>query len=394
MSSPAYESREDEYWYNVSPQDELPLAGQIDLNIDLQSISEFFIKLSGADDEFMAKKIISDVLLDNPLIFNHSRQFLGLSDKRAYLDLSYIASRTKHPTQATSLSGCHPWTLTRHPMAFFLRLLSGSKGKQVQIAAADMIASYLIRQGLFNAASGFSGMAADLMELVYTRLIAPKEFQQRAAKRRGHGCEAALASVLEQCGVDLIPEHKAENPMGANDPHLNLETMTVCAREVGVTHAFDMIIQSDSRVFVAIQSLIHTSDPGQYGVDKSNETVQIKEKIQHWNQHQHQHNATVELWGLVDGVGFSENKPDTINKLLKQFDHFIQIRTLYKAPLRLHLLGQITVRGIQFTDYYDKEDVSSIKKLYVPNDINVINAGEKIPNDWTPIQCGEAQIFL
>jgi len=30
MSSLAYESKENEYWYNVSPQDELPLAGQWD----------------------------------------------------------------------------------------------------------------------------------------------------------------------------------------------------------------------------------------------------------------------------------------------------------------------------------------------------------------------------
>jgi len=393
MSSPAYESKEDEYWYNVSPQDELPLAGQIDLDVDLKSISEFFLILAGAGDETTARKIISETLLDNPLIFSHCRQFLGLSDKRAYLELSYLASRTQHPTQATSLSGCHPWTLTRHPMAFFLRLLRGSKGKQVQIATADMIATYLIRQGLYQAAIGFSGMSENLMELVYTRLIVPKEYQQRAAKRRGHGCEAALASVLEQCGVDLLPKNKAANPMGANDPHLNLETMTISARQVGVTNSFDMVIQSDSRVFVAIQSLIHTSDPGQYGVDKSNETVLIAEKIRKWNA-LHEPEATVELWGLVDGVGFSENKADTINKLLKQFDHFIQLRTLYKAPLRLHVLGQIRVKSIRFTEYYEQEDVAAIKSLYIPNDINILSAFDEIPNDWTPIHCGEAQIFL
>ncbi len=278
-------------------------------------------------------------------------------------------------------------------MAFFLRLLSGSQGKQVQIATADMIATYLIQQGLYQAARGFSGLSENLMELIYTRLIVPKEYQQRAAKRRGHGCEAALATVLEQCGVDLLPKNKAANPMGANDPHLNLETMTVSARQVGVTHAFDMVIQSDSRVFVAIQSLIHTSDPGQYGVDKSNETVLIAEKIRKWNA-LHESEGAIELWGLVDGVGFSENKADTINKLLKQFDHFIQLRTLYKAPLRLHVLGQIRVKGVRFTDYYEQEDVSAIKSLYIQNDVNVLSAFDKIPNDWTPIHCGEAQIFL
>ena len=34
---------------------------------------------------------------------------------------------------------------------------------------------------------------------------------------------------------------------------------------------FDLLILKTNSVKVAIQSLIHTSDPGQYGVDKSNE---------------------------------------------------------------------------------------------------------------------------
>ncbi len=385
MPSPAYESKEDEYWYNVSPQDDLPLAGQVDLDIDLKSVSEFFLRLSAATDESSAKRIILENLVSNPLIFSYGRQFLGLSDKRAYLDLSYLASRTPHPTQPTSLSGCHPWTLTRHPMAFFLRLLSGSQGKQVQIATADMIATYLIQQGLYQAAQGFSGMSQALMELVYTRLIAPKEYQQKAAKRRGHGCEAALATVLEKSGVDILPQNKATNPMGASDPHLNLETMTVSDRQAGTTHAFDMLILSRGRVRVAIQSLIHTSDPGQYGVDKSNETVAIAQKIRKWNI-EHKSKMPVELWGLLDGVGFSENKSDTINKLLREFDYFIQLRTLYKAPLRLHLLGLMTVKGIRFSEYYDTEDISAIRERYIPNDVEVIADVARIPSDWVPIQ--------
>ncbi|WP_225073594.1 hypothetical protein [Desulfuromonas sp. CSMB_57] len=393
MPSPAYASKEDEYWYNVSPQDDLPLAGQIDLEIDLKSISVFFLKLAGAANVTSAKKIIRECLIDNPVIFSHARQFLGLSDKRAYLDLSYIASRTPHPTQATSISGCHPWTLSRHPMAFFLRLLSGSQGKPVQISTADMIAAYMIEQGLYEAARGFSGMSENLMQLVYTRLISPKEYQQKAAKRRGHGCEAALAEVLEQCGIDMIPKNKAANPMGANDPHLNLETMTVSERQAGTTHAFDMIILSDKRVIVAIQSLIHTSDPGQYGVDKSNETVSIAGKIKKWNT-QNKEKTNVELWGLVDGVGFSENKSDTINKLLKQFNNFVQIKTLYKAPLRLHLLGQIKIKGIFFSDYYDTEDIDAIKNIYVPKDVKVITAKDETLSSWKSIRCGEAVIYI
>jgi hypothetical protein len=260
------------------------LAGQVELDIDLKSLATFFLKLSGEASADSAIGAVAASLIDSAQIFEHARQFLGLSDKRAYLDLSYLASRTVHPKKDTSLCGCQPWTLKRHPMEFFLSLLRGSHGKEVQIASAEMIATYLVEHGLYEAAKGFSGMSESLMKLVYTQLIIPKEYQQKAAKRRGHGSEAALATVLVHCGVRIIPENKATNPMGASDPHLNLDTMELSDRQVGVTHAFDMLILDKTRVSVAIQSLIHTSDPGQYGVDKSNETVLIAEKGRSWNR--------------------------------------------------------------------------------------------------------------
>ncbi|MFH1108655.1 MAG: hypothetical protein V1790_05590 [Planctomycetota bacterium] len=394
MPSPAYETHEDEYWYNVSPQDDLPLAGSVDLDIDLQALSQFFVSLSALPDIGAASEHIRAALIANPILFSYARQFVGLSDKRAYLDLSYLASRTAHPTQSNSLSGCHPWTLSRHPMAFFLRLLSGSKGRQVQIATADMVACYLVRQGLYDAAKGFAGMSEALMELVYTRLIAPKEYQQKAAKRRGHGCEAALAAVLETSGVSLLPPNKATNPMGASDPHLNLDTMSVTTRSAGSTHAFDMLIMNRTqRLAVAIQSLIHSSDPGQYGVDKSNETVAIANKIAQWNASRPS-DVPVELWGLVDGVGFSENKPDTINKLLRHFHHFVQIRTLYKAPLRLHHLGHVCIRAVSFSNYYDPEDIASIRRLYVPPNVAIIASADDLTGPITSIPCGEGVVYL
>lgn len=393
MPKSAFESMENEYWYNVSPQDDLPLAGQIDMDCELQSMTAFFRELAQIDNIEEAKLAIANALINDQELFKKCRQFVGLSDKRAYLDLSYLASRVAHPSQDTSLSGCQPWTLSRHPMNFFLGMLRGTKGIKVQQQAALLIAEYLIGQGLFDAAQGFANMSADLTELVYIRLIAPKEFQQRAAKRRGHGCEAALAYVLEKCGVDLIPENKSDNPMGAKDPHLNLKTMDIADREAGVTHAFDMLIKNKDEITIAIQALIHTSDPGQYGVDKSNETVQIKHEITQWNANNKNKNP-VELWGLVDGVGFSENKPDTINKLLYHFDHFIQLRTLYKAPLKLHSMGAINVRAIQFSDYYDKEDIECIRDLYVPAGVKVLQIYSEANSDWSEIKCGEAIVYI
>jgi hypothetical protein len=390
MPLEAYNTVEEEYWYNVSPQDELPLAGIVDLEIDLKKIALLFVKLSEANTSEEAQSLLYHEILKNPIIFSYARQFLGISDKRAYLDLSYIASRTKHPFKDTSISGCQPWSLSRHPIQFFLRLLSGSQGKQVQQTTAEMFSKYLIDKNLYLTAKGFSNITETIMELIYTRLIVPKEYQQKAAKRRGHGCEAALASVLKQTGVSIIPENKDTDPMGSNDPHINLNTMELTTRS-DTTHAFDIIITHNNNPFIVIQSLIHTSDPGQFGVDKSNETVQIYSEIKKWNTN---HNNKVFLWGLFDGVGYSENKPDTINKLLRNVDYFLQIKTLYKAPLYLHKLGIIKVKGIKFSDYYDNDDIKKIQDLYIPNDVPIIYNKNEEPKGLKKIECGEAIVYL
>jgi len=391
MPLDAYNTVEEEYWYNVSPQDKLPLAGVIDLEIDLKKVALLFIKLSEVNTPEKARLLLYEEIIKNPIIFSYVRQFLGISDKRAYLDLSYIASRTKHPFQNTSISGCQPWTLSRHPIPFFLRLLSGSQGKQVQQITADMLAKYLIDQGLYITAKGFSNINETIMELIYTRLIVPKEYQQKAAKRRGHGCEADLARVLKQICVNIIPENKDIDPMGSNDPHINLNTMKFSNRSIGITHAFDIVIVKNEKPLILIQSLIHTSDPGQFGVDKSNETVQIYKEINKWNKSK---DEKVYLWGLFDGVGYSENKTDTINKLLNSVDHFLQIKTLYKAPLYLHKLGIIKIKSIKFSEYYDNEDIEKIRELYVSKDINIINKGKDETKYNKKVECGEATIYM
>jgi hypothetical protein len=93
-------------------------------------------------------------------------------------------------------------------------------------------------------------------------------------------------------------------------------------------------------------------------------------------------------------VGFSENKTDTINKILKHVDYFVQIRTLYKAPLRLHTLGLTNVKAIKFSEYYDSEDVNAIKKLYVPPEVKVLGKSERVQNASRFIPCGEAIVYL
>ncbi|QDT34022.1 hypothetical protein [Thalassoglobus polymorphus] len=391
MTSSAYATPEDEYWYNVSTQEELPIAGEIDLSVDLESLESFFRGLAEQTTESAAIAFVASRLRQDSDLFDNIRQFLGVSNKRAYLELSYLASRTPHPTQDSGLCGCYPWTLARHPMTFFTRLLNGRQGKEVASVASTMIATYLLGKGLQQAAVGFSVAKRSLMELIFERLIAPKEIQQKAAKRRGHGCEAALARVASETGAEIVPDNRATNPMGANDPHIDLDTMEFNDRVAGHTHAFDLVITQQNKPRILCQSLIHTSDPGQYGVDKSNETVAIKQRVKAWNDAHPE--RPIELWGLVDGVGFSENKPDTINKLIHNFDHFIQLKTLYKLPLRLHLMGLLQIQAVNFSDFYSAEDVIAIKAAYVADGIQVLHGADS-PAQLKSVLAGEAAVLV
>lgn len=364
---------QEEYWYFVSPQEDLPLAGDIEVDMNLPRIIEFFTEMSKLDT-LSLREGLSEYLQKAPALFHDIRQFLGLSDKRAYLDLSYIASRTPHPKAETSLCGCHPWTLARHPLEFFVSLLHPNKPTEVRNAAGMMLADYLLKHGLETAAPSFAEMSEDVLKLLYLRLISPKEYQQRAAKRRGHGCEAALARILIEIGLPIVPVDKHSNPMGARDPNVDLKTMAVVARTAGKTHSFDTVVTLNGAPRILVQSLIHTSDPGQYGVNKSDETVEIANAVVTWTKANPA--APIELWGLLDGVGFCENKPQTLNKLLANAHYFMQLRTLFKAGLRAHELGLADIKGILFDNDIEVNVIDFMAETYLPKGVSILSANQ------------------
>ncbi|TBG27779.1 hypothetical protein ELG79_22085 [Rhizobium leguminosarum] len=384
---------QEEYWFFVSPQEELPLAGSVEVDMDLPRIMHFFAEM-GALDASALRRGLADYLLKAPSMFHDIRQFLGLSDKRAYLDLSYIASRTPHPTSNTSLCGCQPWTLARHPLEFFVSLLHPAKPMEVRRSAALMLSDYLMKHGLETAAPSFADMSEDTLRLLYLRLISPKEYQQRAAKRRGHGCEAALAKILVEIGLPTIPEDKASNPMGARDPNVDLNSMTITARTAGTTYSFDTVIADGGLPRILVQSLIHTSDPGQYGVNKSDETVAVAREVAAWTKNNPE--RPVELWGLLDGVGFSENKPQTLNKLLSNVGHFVQLRTLFKAGLRAHELGLTVVDGIVFEDGLGADAIDFMAHSYVPKGVPVLSKSriDSLQRKTKIIKAGAASLVI
>ena len=145
--------------------------------------------------------------------------------------------------------------------------------------------------------------------------------------------------------------------------------MTVVPRDTSNLYcfSFDLIVKDDNgNIRILVQSLIHSSDPGQYGVNKSDETKTIKKFIEEYNLNKTQ-DEKVYLLGCVDGVGFSENPNGTIVKLLDSFDDFFQMNTLFKIPLFLQKIGLINnIRGIAFDlDYFEQVGIDHFTNQYL-----------------------------
>ena len=227
------------------------------------------------------------------------------------------------------------------------------------------------------------------LKIIYKNLILPKEIQQKEAKLRGHGAEKELAEVINALGCKFIPNQRHINPMSEQDPNVNKRTFKVQEKIMGDTWSFDLILKNKNFNFGFVQSLIHTSDPGQYGVNKSNETVSIKKGINKYNK---ENKNKIYLIGLVDGVGFSENKKDTINKMIEEFDFFVQIKTLYKIGLFLHKLKLVKLKGIIFGKQYEKKYRDAMFKKYGSSDIKILT-DEKIKNEKV-IKCGLADLVI
>lgn len=236
-------------------------------------------------------------------------------------------------------------------------------------------------------------MSKDTLLKLVTHLIFPKEIQQKEAKRRGHGAEQALAKLLNELSVGFLPSDRHSDPMKSQDPNVSRLNFSEAKKEKGKTWSFDVIAKDAQGIpSFFVQSLIHTSDPGQYGVNKSDETILVKEDLNKFNLASKQ---DYELWGFVDGFGFSENKKDTIDKMLNVFDCFIQMNSLYKAGLRLHSKGVCKIKAIEFDDtFYSDEDIKSLSKKYVSNDILILNSRRSENNNMKAIVAGKATLFI
>ena len=382
------ETVQTEFWFHVANQDEIPIFGTVDKSLDIPLLLEILSKLPSTEQGQVG--YIHTIIQNNPETVDILRTLVGVSDKRMYLELSYLFAKTKYEaSDAVNLLGKSLYELDRHPLSYFKALIH-SKDTKLATKSAEIIAKYLVERQLVDILLVLKTIKQSEIETIIEKLILPKEIQQAEAKRRGHGAEHSLALVLHQLGVFFNPKDRHINPMSSNDPNVDIETFEIVQKKKGKTFSFDLIIENRLQSPLAfLQGLIHTSDPGQYGVNKSDETVQVKRDLTKFNQ---KNKSNKEHWGLVDGVGFSENKRDTIDKMLTEFDCFIQLKTLYKAGLQLHKLGLVKLKGIRFdSDFYTPDEANAMFSKYGSVDIQLVTLS--IANS-TEIKAGKAWLYL
>lgn len=387
----------EEFWYCVAPQEDLPLYKGQEISSDactqlITLVNKYkTMAVSGIYDS--ADEIINKIILEEPSIISDMRVLVGVSDKRLYLDLTYLANvySDENNTRLVPEAREH---LMKHDTKYFIRLLSVSPVKK---KLAHEITTYFVSRGLVNILNTFSSLTTAQIKPIFDNLIATKEIQQMQAKYRGHGAEQAFAQVVTACGLKITPEHKDTDPMAGYDPNVDLLTMNVVHRNANNEncHSFDLIInEADSRIRVLIQSLIHSSDPGQYGVNKSDETIDIYKRIRAYNNKINT-NHQVYLLGSVDGVGFSENPNGTIVKMLDVFDDFFQMHTLFKIPVFLQKIGMINhIKGISFdTDYFDDYAIDHFVSTYL-TPAGVINMTDQPLSGYRTMEAGKAIVVF
>ena len=352
-----------EFWYCVAPQNEIPLYRGETLDDQVVASLLAFLNYYRSHREGTFSESLQKALLHNPKFIRDIRLLLGISDKRFYLDMTYLA----HSWQAddgTRLVEEAREDLVKHSTGWFVGRLS-RPGKEKW---AELIAGYFRDNDLEQILNAFLPLSENLIKEIFHNLISPKEIQQKQAKYRGHGAEQLAARSFHDVGARIYPEKKHLEPMAERDPNVNLATMELVSHEAAAAgiHSFDLIIKDEEGdIRALVQSLIHTSDPGQYGVNKSDETVDIKKMIKQYNEKNPQ--KPVYLIGNVDGVGFSENPNGTIAKMLGVFDSFVQVNTMFKAGLYLQQLGLISgIRAVLLDeDYFSPEAKEHFYRNYM-----------------------------
>lgn len=395
MKLRTFARRPNEYWRHVSPQEELPIAGGIKSPSEFKFLHKLLDEMKSGIEETKQKELIRKKLMEFPSLIHLLRLLIGISNKRAYLDLSWEFREAAHPERETSLCGCPKTDFTAHSLSFFENMLKRKRNSHaVCDRSSELITDYFFNKGLGDVLSIFANISSQKRDALLEKTVFPREIQQSEAKRRGHGAEAEFAKIVEQLGCKILPEGKSKNPM-IKDLRLNVKDFAVSNKASGETRSYDMAIcDKNNMIRGCVIAMVHSSDPGEYGVAKAERVEQYKKEIEQYNKTKTEIDS-ISLWALVDGTGFSENKKDTIDRILSSVDFFVQMKTLFKIGLHLHMLGLCSVKGLWVdSSFYQKQEIRNLLEKYKPNNVLYLENQKDIQDNWKPISAGVGVLYI
>ena len=383
-----------EYWYHVARQDQMPLAGTRRTTRVLDSLDAKFPDAASYASGALNAEIIASWLLEDPDIAHELRLVLSITDKRFYLDLSYLFSRVMKVTGegGSTLCGCPPSAMKRHTTQAILGKLR--RGPQEdQKLAAKTIADYLIARRLLVVLDLYFSMSPVERSAINDFWLAPHDVQQNETKRRGHGAEAEIADALARAGVLIVPANKATDPMGAPDPNIDLRTFAVADRVPGETFSTDIAVtDQQGNLRAMVMGLVQSSDPGQFGVDKAATNRTIRDRL---DEFRGATGSSLELWGIVDGIGYSENPNGTLVPMLDAFHEFFQHNSAYKVLLAAHRIGLIGVNAVRYDESFYTQDVAEVMHhRYAASARMLRGPTEAAPAAAKEISVGRATVYL
>ena len=399
-----YDTNETEYWRHVSPQDELPLAGEVstssvsklhrlmnDLEATMESDTKEKLTDYGEnekDDSEKMREWMERRLREEPSTVDHLRRMVGIKDKRLYLDLSYDFRATPHPEKDTGLCGCPSDDFIAHQTSVLKNKLDSSN-PEVSHRSSEVFADYFEERGVLDVLDIFRELDESQVETVIENIIMPHDIQMEEAKRRGHGAEGVIAVLLENFEeVEVLPKNKAEYPM-ASDVRLDEDDYSVSDKKASETDSYDLLIrdEDEDKHVLGILGLVHSSDPGEYGVGKTGRTEDYHDRIAEYNDN---YDAEMELWALVDGCGFGDNK-GTLRAVLNHADEFVQMNTAYKFLVHLHDKDIIDIEGIDFdSSFYNDEEVDELEEWAKSKGVST----DRDTDSFEKIVAGKADIYV
>ena len=118
------QSVQNEFWFHVANQDEIPIFGIVDKDLDIPLLMQILKNLPVNKQE----AYIATIIEQNAEVIDFLRTFVGISDKRMYLELSYLFAKTKYlPTDNANILGKSMYELDKHPLSYFKNLITGKE---------------------------------------------------------------------------------------------------------------------------------------------------------------------------------------------------------------------------------------------------------------------------